>query len=72
MFQSQKLFFIFSSLIEAEIRLKISGKIYATEEEMNPDIWLKKTVTSASSTPKITPLDNRVVFEENSCVKCNW
>ena len=35
-------------------RIKISGKIYATEEEMNPDIWLKKTVASASSTPKIT------------------
>ena len=31
---------------------------------MNPDIWLKKTVACASSTPKITPLDNRVVFEE--------
>ena len=45
-------------------RIKISGKRYATEEEMNPDIWLKKTLASASSTPKITPLDNRVVFEE--------
>ena len=45
-------------------RIKKSGKIYATEEEMNPDIWLKKTVDSALSTPKITPLENRVVFEE--------
>ena len=45
-------------------RIKISGKIYATEEEKNPDIWLKKTVASTSSTPKIIPLDNRVVFEE--------
>ena len=45
-------------------RIKISGKRYATEEEINPDIWLKKTVASTSSTPKITPLDNRVVFEE--------
>ena len=45
-------------------RIKISGKRYATEEEVNPDIWLKKTVASTSSTPKITPLDNRVVFEE--------
>jgi len=45
-------------------RIKISGKRYATEEEINPDIWLKKTVASCSSTPKMTPLDNRVVFEE--------
>ena len=45
-------------------RIKISGKRYATEEEINPDIWLKKTVASTSRTPKITPLDNRVVLEE--------
>jgi len=45
-------------------RIKISGKRYATEEEKNPDIWLKKTFASTSSTPKIIPLDNRVVFEE--------
>ena len=45
-------------------RIKISGKRYATEEEINPDIWLKKTVASTSSTPKITLLDTRVVFEE--------
>ncbi len=45
-------------------RIKIAGKRYATEEELNPDIWLKKTVASISSTPKIIPLDNRVVFEE--------
>ncbi len=45
-------------------RIKISGKIYATEEEVNPDIWLKKIVSSSSSTPKIIPLDTRVVFEE--------
>ena len=25
-------------------RIKISGKRYATEEEINPDIWLKKTL----------------------------
>ncbi len=45
-------------------RVKISGKRYATEEEINPDIWLKNTVASTSSTPKIIPLHNRVVFEE--------
>ena len=45
-------------------RIKISGKRFATEEEKNPDIWLKKTVASTSSTPKTIPLDNRVVFEE--------
>ena len=45
-------------------RIKIAGKRYATEEEINPDIWLEKTVASTSRTPKITPLDNRVVFEE--------
>ncbi|MDC3076292.1 radical SAM family heme chaperone HemW [Paracoccaceae bacterium] len=45
-------------------RIKISGRRYATEEEINPDIWLKKTVASCSSTPKMTLLDNRVVFEE--------
>ena len=45
-------------------RIKISGKRYATEEEKNPDIWLKKTVASTPRTPKIIPLDNRVVFEE--------
>ena len=45
-------------------RIKISGKRYATEEEINPDIWLEKTVASTSRTPKITPLENRVVFEE--------
>ena len=45
-------------------RVKISGKKYATEEEINPDIWLKKTVASTSRTPKVTPLTNRVVFEE--------
>ncbi|MFL2793527.1 MAG: radical SAM family heme chaperone HemW [Paracoccaceae bacterium] len=45
-------------------RIKISGKRYATEEEKNPDIWLKKTVASTSITPKMIHLDNRVVFEE--------
>ena len=45
-------------------RIKISGKRYATEEERNPDIWFRKTVSPSSSTPKVTPLDNRVVFEE--------
>ena len=45
-------------------RIKILGKKYATEEELNPDIWLKKTIASTSSTPKITQLDTRVVFEE--------
>ena len=45
-------------------RVIMSGKRYATEEEINPDIWLKKTVASTSSTPKIIPLDNRVVLEE--------
>ena len=45
-------------------RIKISGKRYATEEEMNPDIWLKTLAPRLKHT-KITPLDNRVVFEEN-------
>ena len=45
-------------------RIKLSGKKYATEEERNPDIWFKETVSSKSSTPKITPIDTRVMFEE--------
>ena len=45
-------------------RIKILGKSYATEEERNPDIWLKKTLSSNSSTPKITSIEPRVVFEE--------
>ena len=45
-------------------RVTISGKRYATEEERNPDIWFKKTVSLNSSTPKITPIENRVVLEE--------
>ena len=45
-------------------RIKISGKKYATEEERNPDIWFKETVSSKSSTPRITPIDTRVMFEE--------
>ena len=42
----------------------MSGKIYATEEERNPDIWFEKTVSLNSTTPKITPIENRVVLEE--------
>ena len=45
-------------------RVKMSGKKYAIEEERNPDIWFKKTVSLNSSTPKITPIDNRVMLEE--------
>ena len=45
-------------------RVTMSGKIYATEEERNPDIWFEKTVSLNSSTPKITPVENRVVLEE--------
>ena len=45
-------------------RVKMSGKIYATEEEKNPDIWFEKTVSLKSSTPKITPIENKVVLEE--------
>ena len=45
-------------------RVTMSGKIYATEEERNPDIWFEKTVSLNSSTPKITPIENRVVLEE--------
>ncbi len=45
-------------------RIKISGKRYATEEDRNPDIWFKKTISPNSSTPKITPIDTRVIFEE--------
>ena len=45
-------------------RIKISGKSYATEEERNPDIWLKKTLSPNPSTPRITSIEPRVVFEE--------
>ncbi len=45
-------------------RVTMSGKRYATEEEKNPDIWFEKTVSSKSSTPKITPMENRVLLEE--------
>ena len=45
-------------------RVTMSGKRYATEEERNPDIWFEKTVSLNSSTPKITPIANRVVLEE--------
>jgi len=45
-------------------RVTMSGKRYATEEEKNPDIWFEKTVSLNSSTPKITPVENRVVLEE--------
>ncbi len=45
-------------------RVTMSGKRYATEEERNPDIWFKKTVSLNSSTPKITPIENRVMLEE--------
>ena len=45
-------------------RITISGKRYATEEEKNPDIWFEKTVSLNSSTPKITPIENKVVLEE--------
>ena len=44
--------------------MKISGKIYTIEEERNPDIWLKKTLSSDPCTPKITSIEPRVVFEE--------
>ena len=45
-------------------RVEISGKRYATEEERNPDVWLKKIISPNSKTPKITPIDERVIFEE--------
>ncbi len=45
-------------------RVTISGKRYATEEEKSPDIWFEKTVSLNSSTPKITPIENRVLLEE--------
>ena len=45
-------------------RVNISGDRYAIEEEKNPDSWFKKTVSQNSSTPKITPIDKRVAFEE--------
>ncbi len=45
-------------------RITMSGKRYATEEEKNPDIWFEKTVSLNSSTPKITPIENKVVLEE--------
>ncbi len=45
-------------------RVTISGKKYATEEEKSPDIWFEKIFSINSSTPKITPIENRVVLEE--------
>jgi coproporphyrinogen III oxidase-like Fe-S oxidoreductase len=42
----------------------MSGRRYGTEEEKNPDIWFKKTVSLKSSTPKITPIENKVMLEE--------
>ena len=45
-------------------RVTMSGKRYATEEERNPDIWFEKTVSLNSSTPKITPVENRDLLEE--------
>ena len=45
-------------------RITMSGKRYATEEEKNPDIWFEKTVSLNSSTPKITPIENKVMLEE--------
>ena len=45
-------------------RINLSGKRFATEEERNPDIWFKETMSSNSSTPLITPIDTRIMFEE--------
>ena len=45
-------------------RVTMSGKRYATEEEKSPDIWFEKTVSLNSSTPKITPIENKVVLKE--------
>ncbi len=45
-------------------RVMMSGKRYTTEEERNPDIWFKKAVSLHPSTPKITPIENRVFLEE--------
>ena len=45
-------------------RVTMSGKRYSTIEERNPDIWFEKIVSLNQRTPKITPLENRVVLEE--------
>ena len=45
-------------------RVEILGKKYATEEEKNPDIWFKKTVSLKSETPKLSLLNDRIAFEE--------
>ena len=45
-------------------RVKILGRKYATEEEKNPDIWFKKTVSFKSETPKLSLLNDRIAFEE--------
>ena len=45
-------------------RVEILGKKYATEEEKNPDIWFKKTVSFKSETPKLSLLNDRIAFEE--------
>ena len=45
-------------------RITMSEKRYATEEEKNPDIWFEKTVSLNSGTPKIIPMENKVVLEE--------
>ena len=45
-------------------RVNISGERYAIEEEKNPDAWLKKVVSLNSGTPMITPINEKVAFEE--------
>ena len=45
-------------------RVKILGKKYATEEEKNPNIWFKKTISFKSETPKLSLLNDRIAFEE--------
>ena len=45
-------------------RITMSGKRYAAAEEKNPGIWFEKTVSLNASTPKITPIENKVVLEE--------
>ena len=48
----------------AHVRVEIIGKKYATEEEKNPDIWFKKTVSFKSETPKLSLLNDKIAFEE--------
>ncbi len=45
-------------------RVTLSGKKHSTEEDRNPDIWLRKKESLKSVSPKISLINKRVFFEE--------